>query len=132
MIIPLSATAHTITSTSNHVNPHQRQYIYIYISNYSVYLGIDVSTIFVNFEANFQRILIVVSFHFGITFGNVKIHLGKTSKSNKAPERSWWSDQDCGLRDGSGDVKCCHWEKTHRIWTQALCELPFMHVDPLI
>ena len=40
---------------------------------------------FVNFEANFQRILIVVSFHFGINFGNVKIHQGKTSKSNKAP-----------------------------------------------
>ena len=40
---------------------------------------------FVNFEANFQRILIVVSFRFGNNFGNVKIHQGKTSKSNKAP-----------------------------------------------
>ena len=40
---------------------------------------------FVNFEANFQRILIVFSFRFGNNFGNVKIHQGKTSKSNKAP-----------------------------------------------
>ena len=39
----------------------------------------------VNFEANVQRFLIVFSFRFGNNFGNVKIHQGKTSKSNKAP-----------------------------------------------